>query len=528
MPARNYMPDNVRSWNVLNEVGDIGEGLASRSGGEVGNGGGGIVCRDTTGNVTSVKALDVYEAEFRDMELDFGPDAEPLQIVDYVLGRLARIDPKASEVYKTLAHRFFDTDMSRFKKNITLPFTEDTGPVAPPAGCKIEQIVLQWVPQFPEDRLFTINADLWGMLDKRNQAALILHEVIYNELLGLKHSYREQQTHTHKTSYWARWYNERLLAKNFSAMTYASYAKFFGQRNPDVKYPDHTTGDLYMVKCDNHRLQADDIVLDLCGSEVRPDAHGKDMIVWAHSEGPLQIQHQNWSFSSVGDVWLRFAGSSNRIATIRDDKSDRQGKGMRFCEKLVCVVTDDVSYSLNLNFDQNEMFENLFTRSSWSIQKFRLNSREALSLIKKNSDTYIVKVRNDEYIFHEDGRLVEHSGEVTIHDPLADSDTYLYAKNILHRPDGAIESADFVEGSRLYFWSHLTFNGYGTEIYFYGGRIPMIIRDGKRYLEWIVLKGEARLKSIDGKEYWYKDRSRVWFNASGEVIKWEPTHPTSQ
>lgn len=181
------------------------------NGGGVSGGGGAVVCRDKAGAVRTVTVLDVYEAGIRQIPLDFGPATSREAILGFELDRFAKVDPFQAEVYRRQVKEFFDPAYSRFLKNITLPFSEDTGPIVPPVGCGYEQIVLQAEPDFPEDRLYTVNQDLWDKLDAKDQAALVLHEVIYHELIqgGAQ------------TSFYARYFNEYLFSNRL-----ASYAPF--------------------------------------------------------------------------------------------------------------------------------------------------------------------------------------------------------------------------------------------------------------------------------------------------------------
>ncbi len=229
-----------------------------------GNGGGGVVCRNDRGNITSVTTLDIYEADFRGMNLDFGPPSEsPLEIVNHLLNRLATIDPLAAVNYRKLANRFYDPNVSRFKKGITLPFTEDTGFIALPLDCKLEQIVLQQEPQVPEDRLFVINQDLYEHLDTRSQAALILHEVIYNELISMKNKVGDR---IHPTSFYARYFNEKLISDTFISISAEDYIASFGDTHDAWTRPFRGC----LLKDRMHGVNWRGLLLDLCSSSVAP------------------------------------------------------------------------------------------------------------------------------------------------------------------------------------------------------------------------------------------------------------------
>lgn len=214
--------------------------LFALDGDQHGNGGGGVICRSEHGKILTVKTLDVYEAELRQIPLEFGPKSDkPLVVVDYLLKRMAKRDPIQAEVYRKKAKEFFNPKVTRFLKDVELPFTEDTGAITLLKGCKIEQIILQRQPQVPEDHLHTVNEDLWRRLDANNQAALILHEVIYREwLLENQHLEKAQQI-----SFWARYYNELILSPLLSQKESLEYVKllktcgFHGNVKPEREVP---------------------------------------------------------------------------------------------------------------------------------------------------------------------------------------------------------------------------------------------------------------------------------------------------
>ncbi len=225
-----------------------------------GNGGGGVVCRNDRGKITSVTTLDVYEAKFRGMQLDFGkPSKNPLDVVNYLLDRLAKMDPQAAENYRKIANRFFDEKLSRFKKGINLDFTEDTGLLAIPVDCKMEQIVLQQNPEVPEDRLFTVNQDLFEHLDVFNQAAMILHEVIYNELISMKNRNGER---VHPTSFYARYFNEKLIATTFKTMSAEEYIASFADTHGRWERPFRQC----ILKERMHSVNWRGVIIDLCSA----------------------------------------------------------------------------------------------------------------------------------------------------------------------------------------------------------------------------------------------------------------------
>jgi hypothetical protein len=151
---------------------------------EVGNGGNAVVCRDEGGAITSAELLDFYEARtLRGIQRDLGPPGLSVdEKFGIVLKRLGRLSPERVSLY-TLAHGGFPRE-SRFLPGVKLTTVPDSFHVAIPDGCQVEQLAIQKQPEFPEDRRYTINQDLWQKLDNDSRTGLILHEIIYGEALG--------------------------------------------------------------------------------------------------------------------------------------------------------------------------------------------------------------------------------------------------------------------------------------------------------------------------------------------------------
>lgn len=99
-----------------------------------------------------------------------------------IIRRLEKLDPSRAALYKSWVKDFFLT--AQFLKTSSLKHTPDLGLVTIPAGCKLEQPVFQRNPSILNSFRFTVNEDVWEQLDTDNQAALIVHEVIYREFMN--------------------------------------------------------------------------------------------------------------------------------------------------------------------------------------------------------------------------------------------------------------------------------------------------------------------------------------------------------
>lgn len=173
----------------------------------VGNGGDLVVCRHQDGSIKSVELLDYFEArELRGIHADINSAAEALD-------RLKRLSPKRAARYQLAVNEFHSNAL--FKAGIELTDISDSDHDLLPSGCKVEQLAIQRKPQFPEDKLYLINKDLWDLMSARDQAGLILHEVIYRDTLDAGKT--DSRT--------ARYFNSIISSQNMNAVTGKEYVK---------------------------------------------------------------------------------------------------------------------------------------------------------------------------------------------------------------------------------------------------------------------------------------------------------------
>jgi hypothetical protein len=152
-------------------------------GNEVGNGGDVVICPSADG--LSIAVLDYFEARkmMPQLPLDLvGGNAA--ELIDRALTRLERVDPIRAKRYRDHAIELLSGSDSYFLSGLELRDINDSGYV-PLGDCKIQQAVIQREPWHPLDRRFTFDGDLWSRLPVGDQAGLILHEVIYREVLEL-------------------------------------------------------------------------------------------------------------------------------------------------------------------------------------------------------------------------------------------------------------------------------------------------------------------------------------------------------
>lgn len=148
----------------------------------VGNGGDAIVCSPP--GVRPVEMLDAFEArEIHKMTLDMGAAGLTYQDkVVLILNRIARLNPHRAALYSKWAKSF--ESETNFIVNEQIIQVPDVGPAFIPIGCQLVQTAVQQDPELPEDFRYTIRKDIWDAMDADNKAILVLHEMIYREVLG--------------------------------------------------------------------------------------------------------------------------------------------------------------------------------------------------------------------------------------------------------------------------------------------------------------------------------------------------------
>ena len=73
---------------------------------------------------------------------------------------------------------------SAFISGADLVPVDDSNHIVVPHGCAVVQIALQKEPNFPIEKRYTINKDLWDLLPPMQQAGLMIHELLYTQALG--------------------------------------------------------------------------------------------------------------------------------------------------------------------------------------------------------------------------------------------------------------------------------------------------------------------------------------------------------
>ncbi|UXR64548.1 hypothetical protein EZJ49_15875 [Bdellovibrio bacteriovorus] len=148
-----------------------GEGVFDR-----GNGGDVVICNSEEG--PRYQLLDMYELKQRGFSLWSYATMETSasELLNQVLNRLSRRHPQF--VRELRYELFLFTSEVKFISG-RLPNVQDEGHYVLEEGCYLEQLAVQWTEKSSFGRRYDISLDLWDKLDAKNQAALILHELVY-------------------------------------------------------------------------------------------------------------------------------------------------------------------------------------------------------------------------------------------------------------------------------------------------------------------------------------------------------------
>lgn len=227
---------------------------AKFKGGDVGNGCVTVVDHFENGSFRSAEVLDYYEAAvLRKIFYSLGdPQIPALDKVSLVFKKLRRVDPERADRYQEKARRFFDN--ANLIPHVLLAKTNDWGYVtsALPPSAKIEQLIIQSPPKFPEDKLYTINQDLWDKLDNNHKAGAIIHEIVYEEAIN---------KYGHKDSVNTRYFVSIISSDRLTAMSSEDYRELLnlvgfasqGTNHPPVWLEDP----IQYVACVNKAFAAD-------------------------------------------------------------------------------------------------------------------------------------------------------------------------------------------------------------------------------------------------------------------------------
>lgn len=170
---------------------------------DIGNGGDAVVCfkKDSAGNqvIQSVELLDYYEARtIFNWPVDLGemtaPDSDGTEMALRAVERMSQRHPQTAYFYRKRIAEFFND--ARIEYGIDLHEIDDANVTVTtdykleknylylPKGCKLVQLAIRRdKSKVPDKKTFSINGELWDRMSPLHRAGLILHEIMYEDLL---------------------------------------------------------------------------------------------------------------------------------------------------------------------------------------------------------------------------------------------------------------------------------------------------------------------------------------------------------
>jgi hypothetical protein len=145
--------------------------LASFAGNERGNGGNGVVCRNSDGTIKSAELLDLYEGRalfgLKYSELQGSIEEKYKTIIEDIYGRA--VSPTEYLIFNHIKESFV-----MLPEGVELEPISDSRQIIIPRGCKIEQVA-----NFYNLRSIYIVSDIYNKFSDLDKLGLLLHEALY-------------------------------------------------------------------------------------------------------------------------------------------------------------------------------------------------------------------------------------------------------------------------------------------------------------------------------------------------------------
>jgi hypothetical protein len=175
------------------------------------NGGFAVICPQH-----APQTLDLFEMQNRyGLHLDANHLSSVGDRVRYLISKVEKLNPRRAAIYK----QWFAEFAKESERIPDAKFNEvvDVGSVNIPAECALRQVIYQREPGPLNKFRYTIDKTLWDQLSTAEQAAFVMHELIYREL--------SQPAAPQKTSETTRHLNGLLNSTEFLTMSLADYLK---------------------------------------------------------------------------------------------------------------------------------------------------------------------------------------------------------------------------------------------------------------------------------------------------------------
>lgn len=316
----------------------------SFAGGSTG-GGNVVICNDATTGKETIRLLDYYEGELLyDLVPELGKGTE-LEMVTTVINRLAKLDKSRAARYLKAANNF--SVNTRYVSKVTLPDIGDHAYVPLEESCRIAQIAVQNISPFPGSKKFTIRKDYWSKLSAQDRAGLMLHEIIYEEALGMGHTNSKS----------SRYFNSLISSVDFASITQGEYEdrlKVVGFKKDRQTKP--ATGckwvgtSLSLPKAEsgsNYRYDLANLIRDITGSTCTFKGLAVPSWLTVSSSGVLSGTPGT---SDVGDVAVGVEISDGKITErngliLEVDSSDPALKKINSVQQLEITSGSYLDYS---------------------------------------------------------------------------------------------------------------------------------------------------------------------------------------
>lgn len=319
---------------------------------DVGNGGDAIVCPNSTDGGVSVELLDYFEARtILKWAVDLGPeipDSDGREMALRAVDRMVSHHPVTARFYRERIEHFFedariengmalhqiaDTNVFVLNENDANP-AEDSklknNYLLIPAHCKMVQLAIRRNREkVPDHKTFTLNGDLWRRMKPLQRAGLILHEVLFEDMLLTDEFGRIPLEHPEPDSRDVRYMNAFFSNPSLFESSDAAYLELTFLRGwfiEDVQMPDllsssHSLGGqsgLWPSDRDVQVLIGGRTYRALRGSEYKKSGDFFKMIVLAED---TVLKTPAGEFVAAAGTPLEFNGAGfGRVYLARDAK----------------------------------------------------------------------------------------------------------------------------------------------------------------------------------------------------------------
>lgn len=336
---------------------------------DIGNGGDAVVCfkEEPSGQdvIQSVELLDYYEARsLLNWPIDLGepthPDSDGRELALRAVERMSQRHPQTAYYYRQRIAQFFSD--ARIEYGIDLHEIDDSNIALSsnhkleknylylPKGCKLVQLAIRRnKSKVPDKKTFSINGDLWKHMSPLQRAGLILHEIMYEDLL-LSYEYalfpiRKQEPDSRHVRYMVAVFSHPTLYLQDDAdylrtiFTHASFIEdvvhvdLIGALSPRVKLLPKTHD--VEVKVGNR------IFLALRGSSYELYENGSPKYLYLAKD--TQVDLTTGSFVALGGSKIEFSpsGAIQSAYLAKDAKFKFQGAS------TVTVPGNDIFWGVN-------------------------------------------------------------------------------------------------------------------------------------------------------------------------------------